>query len=327
MKNKHTVENHISWKINSGSSYFWWDEWLGIGALAGYKLYNSRPNNIRLSHFIVNGHWNELMVRQHAPPLLVPKILSTRFHYQEGVLDKAIWKANDSGKFNCSSAWEIIRQKKEKTLINKYSWHRNIPFKISFLVWSAPREKLPTNDKSITFGREPAACSCCLRPGLDNIEHIFVTGQFANHIWKCFSEYLGINHSHKPLRNLLMQWWTMQSKNEVQKNIFHSLPIFICWNLWKKRCSAKYGGNKSSIARVKFRIFKDTSLFLHTVYPYLSWPSNCRDLFIMLGRCTNEMKISAVTWYKPPANIYKLNTDGSALGNPGKIGGGGILRN
>lgn len=112
MRNKHIVENHISWLINSWSSYFWWDDWLGIGALGGYSLDNSRPNNIKLSHFIVNGNWNELMVRQDAPPLLVPKILSTRFHYQEGVLDEAIWKPNDSGKFSRSSAKEIIRQKK-----------------------------------------------------------------------------------------------------------------------------------------------------------------------------------------------------------------------
>ncbi|WMV40344.1 hypothetical protein MTR67_033729 [Solanum verrucosum] len=29
---------------------------------------------------------------------------------------------------------------------------------------------------------------------------------------------------------------------------------------------------------------------------------------------------------KPPTHIYMLNTDGSAPSNPGKIGGGGILR-
>ncbi|KAH0660311.1 hypothetical protein KY289_029059 [Solanum tuberosum] len=31
-------------------------------------------------------------------------------------------------------------------------------------------------------------------------------------------------------------------------------------------------------------------------------------------------------WKTPPCTRYKLNTDGSALHNPGKIGGGGILR-
>ena len=34
MKNRHKVEEHIKWQINSGSCSFWWDDLLGIGALA-----------------------------------------------------------------------------------------------------------------------------------------------------------------------------------------------------------------------------------------------------------------------------------------------------
>ena len=31
-------------------------------------------------------------------------------------------------------------------------------------------------------------------------------------------------------------------------------------------------------------------------------------------------------WKKPPVEWCKLNTDGTSLGNPGKAGGGGIIR-
>ena len=34
-----------------------------------------------------------------------------------------------------------------------------------------------------------------------------------------------------------------------------------------------------------------------------------------------------VKWNQPPANWYKLNSDGSSLDNPGRAGGGGIIRN
>ena len=34
-----------------------------------------------------------------------------------------------------------------------------------------------------------------------------------------------------------------------------------------------------------------------------------------------------VRWNKPELNWYKLNTDGSSVGNPGKAGGGGLIRN
>ena len=34
-----------------------------------------------------------------------------------------------------------------------------------------------------------------------------------------------------------------------------------------------------------------------------------------------------VSWTKPAANWFKLNTDGSLLGNPGRASGGGLARN
>ncbi|KAK4706537.1 hypothetical protein R3W88_033904 [Solanum pinnatisectum] len=47
----------------------------------------------------------------------------------------------------------------------------------------------------------------------------------------------------------------------------------------------------------------------------------------MIEKCKQEVRVTSVIWKSPPSTRYKLNTDGSALHNPGKIGGGGILRN
>ncbi|GAA0139562.1 hypothetical protein LIER_01080 [Lithospermum erythrorhizon] len=33
-----------------------------------------------------------------------------------------------------------------------------------------------------------------------------------------------------------------------------------------------------------------------------------------------------ISWTKPPCSFFKINTDGASRGNPGKSGGGGILR-
>jgi len=143
MRNKIKVEEHIGWTINSGSCSFWWDDWLGVGALANYTTGISSLNNATIAHFLTNGKWNERKLRQQVPPLLIPYILNTNFQFLQGVSDSAVWKHTESGKFTCTSAWEICRNKKSTTDLNSQIWHRHIPFKMSFLLWRALRKKLP----------------------------------------------------------------------------------------------------------------------------------------------------------------------------------------
>lgn len=60
---------------------------------------------------------------------------------------------------------------------------------------------------------------------------------------------------------------------------------------------------------------------LITKYPYLSWLNNWSDMIAMLERCSQEMRITNVIWRPPDTLIMKLNTDGSAMYNPGRIWG------
>ncbi|KAH0697746.1 hypothetical protein KY289_015228 [Solanum tuberosum] len=197
---------------------------------------------------------------------------------------------------------------------------------MSFFLWRVIRSKLPTNERIINFGAEPVNCSCCSRPGLDDVDHILVNGNFAIFIWKFFGASFGISHNQNTLRNLLTTWWGTEHKNAVHKPFLHSLPIITCWNLWKNRCSSKYGGKKSRIIRVKFLIQKDIIMLLHIAFPYLQWPEAWHDLINYIEAYKHEIKIVQVNWKTLPTNIFKLNMDDSAMNNPGKIGGGGILR-
>lgn len=182
MKYKQEAEQHIQWRFKSGSYCFWWDDWLGVGPLVDYS-HIDRPGNIKVSPFLQNGQWNEQMIRLYAPPLMVPRILGTHVQFQDGVPDVAIWKLNKNGLFSSSSAWNVIRQKKPKTKINTFIWQRHIPLKISFLLWRAIKYKLPTNERLAEFGVELKNYSCCIRPGMDTMDNIFVEGHFSKHIW------------------------------------------------------------------------------------------------------------------------------------------------
>ncbi|WMV22614.1 hypothetical protein MTR67_015999 [Solanum verrucosum] len=154
----------------------------GDGILANYSPEVSSLDNTKVSHFLMGGKWNETWVRHHVHLLMVPKVLNTKIHYQENLTNEAIWTYADNGKFTCSSAWSLIRKKKVRTAVNILNWHRNIPFKASFLLWRAIRGKIPTYENLQKTGVDPTQCYCCRVPGWDNIDQNFVAGNFANYI-------------------------------------------------------------------------------------------------------------------------------------------------
>lgn len=87
----------------------------------------------------------------------------------------------------------------------------------------------------------------------------------------------------------------------------------------------KYGGKNSSIKRVLYGIFKDTMQVITLVF-HIPWQSNIDNLIHIIEHCHQQYKILIVSWNRPREGIYKFNTDGSAIQETGKIGGGGILR-
>nr|POE80558.1 putative ribonuclease h protein [Quercus suber] len=44
------------------------------------------------------------------------------------------------------------------------------------------------------------------------------------------------------------------------------------------------------------------------------------------GKVKRSVVFVQLWWHPPPENWYKLNSDGSSLGNPGRAGGGGLIR-
>lgn len=119
--------------------------------------------------------------------------------------NKALWNLNADGAFTVSSSWNMIREQRTQTPINRFTWHKHIPFKCSFLLWRALRETLPTNEKLQQFGQDPKDCYCCNNPGLDIVEHIFNLGHFVNYLWKYVVASYGISRDPLPLHHYIIR--------------------------------------------------------------------------------------------------------------------------
>ncbi|XP_009617848.1 uncharacterized protein [Nicotiana tomentosiformis] len=186
----------------------------------------------------------------------------------------------------------------------------------------------PTTDGRVLAFSNPTVtrCVCFSVHSNEIVDHLFSVGNFARIVWRKFGGPVRIQTEDMPLRILLMKWWLLSSHNKVQKLILHTMPIIICWNLWKNRCSAKYGAKSSSLTRVLFSINSNINLLLRANFPEIKWPLNWQELYPFIENLQHQTISTQVVWNKPIHGFVKINSDGSELTNPGKIGAGVIIR-
>ncbi|OIT28729.1 putative ribonuclease h protein [Nicotiana attenuata] len=184
------------WRLHSGNTSFWWDNWLGVGPLANFKQNGGRPGKVTVSNFWSEGQWDIQKLNPVAPIHMIPLILQIQIHNNHHIQDKAIWNPTSSGAFTCGSAW----------------------------------------------------------------------------------------------------------------------------------CAAKYGGKTSAITRTIYSITSDLLLLLRSSYSKVKWPPNWPEIYHISEQLIHYTSVQQVMWLRPTVDHVKVNTDGSALDNPGKIGAGIIIR-
>lgn len=100
------MEELLLWRINSGNSSLWWDNWSELGVIAQIIHLQEPPCNQAVSDVIVNNKWN--ISNLHLPELLFEQILSIPIGNHNSV-DLPVWMPNSCGSFTTSSAWNCIR--------------------------------------------------------------------------------------------------------------------------------------------------------------------------------------------------------------------------
>ena len=81
------VELSMLWLVQDGSCHFWYDNWLGSGA-----LFLRAPVLLNLSFrdFIIHGHWNVHLLAQMLPPEVIPTVLRTPVPMEQQA-DEVVW--------------------------------------------------------------------------------------------------------------------------------------------------------------------------------------------------------------------------------------------
>ncbi|XP_075095081.1 uncharacterized protein LOC142173399 [Nicotiana tabacum] len=80
------------------------------------------------------------------------------------------------------------------------------------------------------------------------------------------------------------------------------------------------------MVRVLLSINSNVSMLMRTCLPYISWPFNWNELYPIVEHIKHHTSVTQVIWQRPESPSVKVNSDGSALSNPGRIWVGVIIR-
>ena len=117
--------------------------------------------------------------------------------------------------------------------------------------------------------------------------------------------------------NMPLQAWLCSNATRDAVMLPTQLPWrvyfpFLCWNLWLARNDRIFNNQSRSQPGLVH-----SSVNVATKYHFLPGPVH-----------HSRIKISQFIWWQfPPDPFIKLNIDGSAIGNLGLVGAGGLLRN
>ncbi|XP_060211737.1 uncharacterized protein LOC132639298 [Lycium barbarum] len=322
----HRVDHLIFWKIHSGNSSFWWDNWLGNGKLADF-VDASTSIRIHVADFIIDGRWDVCKLSLCLPPDKVQEIQRVTISSTH-LKDQPVWTVSTDGRFNCRSAWNSVRECRNNTFFNRMIWHQKSPFKISFFLWRLLKHKVAVDNNLKRLGcHGPSKCNCCLLPDVEDEEHLFCKSRISRTIWLHFNRMMGIRTGQHELRQVILTWWMTRADNPIQKLILRVAPSIIIWQIWKSRYKSRFENSRMSYNGIILMINQQLNLVTHNqsprIPPFMKW----YHFYDLIDKAKPDISVTPVKWFPPRDGWLKLNTDGCSKGNPGLSGGGGVIRN
>ncbi|KAL0307550.1 UNVERIFIED_CONTAM: hypothetical protein Scaly_2979300 [Sesamum calycinum] len=216
--------------------------------------------------------------------------------------DRIVWTKSSTGDFSTKSAWEGIRQASPRRQLLADVWHRSLRPTISVFLWRLFQDRIPVDarmqQKGFSF---PSKCQCC--EAEETVSHLFIESAAVQGVWQHFAAIFGLCLCDTG-------------------SLTHMFT-------WTPRNAAKYRGvpfsTDSIILEVQHHL---RTLYAARTLTSTQWKGDLHQAAVMgfIFRQQVPRAPSIVRWHAPSPSWFKLNTDGSSLGNPSLAGATGIIR-
>ncbi|KAL0430590.1 UNVERIFIED_CONTAM: hypothetical protein Sradi_0685000 [Sesamum radiatum] len=259
------------------------------------------PKSVLLSiERIFNGFfWGSYNGRRHIYWSSWEKVC---FPVAEGQEDKIVWMGSSNWVFSTGAAWEIIRVASPRRQLLADIWHRSLRPTMSVFLWRLFNDRIPVDARMKKKGFSfPSKCQCCAVEEM--ILHLFVQSLAVQGVWQHFARFFGLSICETGDLTHLVHIWHCSTPFHSDLHIRTLVPFLILWFTWTQQNAAKYDGARFSAANIIF----DVDRHLRTLP-------------------TVPLAPRVVRWTTPSLAWFKLNSDGSSLGNPGPVGAADIIR-
>ncbi|XP_057791061.1 uncharacterized protein LOC131008185 [Salvia miltiorrhiza] len=150
------------------------------------------------------------------------------------------------------------------------------------------------------------------------------------HVWEEFLNWFNFNGEHVDIHSFLVAAWNHKPSSQVL-TYWKAGIIYLLWAIWHQRNECVFKGKVFSRQRLLQHIridFKE----VEANFSKLGCMNNSWSDYLIIRRIGVASRVSPppifvnVHWWPPILQWIKVNTDGSALGAPGKIAAGGVFR-
>ncbi|XP_042980144.1 uncharacterized protein LOC122310314 [Carya illinoinensis] len=328
LQNLPEVQKYSKWQVRDGQLSFWHDKWLSDGPLSNAHAVRELPG-LSLTDCKTENGWKVEVFDQLVGAETIEKIIAELGRVKQGN-DVLIWLPKAHGNFSTKSAWECIRLRSPILPWAKWLWNPALPKKMSIIMWKAQHNCLPVDDRVCRIGIPLASkCDCCREGNYEDQNHVLATGEFAEQIWRMCALKLELPCLQgKTWREKVESWYRRAKTSSQSGQLIGMLPSIITWRLWNRRCTARMENRQESIQTIWQSIVYWVASVGENLKASPKWSSRDENILrsFRIPYKPKPIMTKTIKWMRPQKGWYKLNVDGSSMGNPGTSGAGGVIR-